>query len=517
MALRSVASHLKPMDTLWIIVILSVLFILGSTRPLPPNDLWWHAKIGSDILETGQVPRQDVYSLTENGQPFYYQSWLAEVLLSVILRLGDVRLLVLVRALIVVGLFAVLMGLSWQASGGDRRAMLPVILAAILLGLGNMTVRPQLFAYPLFIAVFTILWLYMRGGARRAIWFVPVLMIVWVNMHGSFALGLGLIWLICLGEVLSYALPGLAGRPVSDGPGARQQLMTLGMVALLSTGALLVNPRGLEILDYVADLLSDAPSQMIGDEWQPPNPKVGVGQSFYFLLLLGMGVLALARPPLGLTKLLLVFAFAWLAATGKRYIVWFALVSAPILAAALVRFPREDLARWRDRVASIAIGQRLLYGDGSGYPAFRRLAQVLLIISVCAALLLLLFLPDEDVWLTPFTGRGAAEFMAENGLRGRLFNELGRGSTIIWHLGPAQPVFIDPRFELYSLEHFREYLALSRAEPAAEALLSAYDFDLLLLDRIVQSEMIEMIEEQPERWKRVYEDHYTALYQRTRE
>jgi hypothetical protein len=228
-------------------------------------------------------------------------------------------------------------------------------------------------------------------------------------------------------------------------------------------------------------------------------------------------VLALARPPLGLTKLLLVLAFAWLAATGKRYIVWFALVSAPIFAAALVRFPQEDLARWRDRMAHTAIGQRLLYGDGSGYPAFRRLAQVVLIISVCAALLLLLFYPDENVWLTPFTGREAAEFMSENGLQGRMFNELGRGSTIIWHLGPAQPVFIDPRFELYSLEHFQEYLALSKAEPTAEALMSAYDFDLLLLDRVVQSEMIKMIAGQPDSWKQVYEDHYTALYQRTRQ
>ena len=91
-------------------------------------------------------------------------------------------------------------------------------------------------------------------------------MIVWVNLHGSFALGLGLIWLIWIGEILSYALPGLAGRPMLDDVDARRRIRTLGMVALLSTGALLINPRGLEILDYVADLLSDAPSQIMGDE-----------------------------------------------------------------------------------------------------------------------------------------------------------------------------------------------------------------------------------------------------------
>jgi hypothetical protein len=510
-------SRASSIDRLWILVILSFLLVVGSARPLPPNDLWWHARIGSEILDTGHIPRHDVYSLTERGQPFFYQSWLAEVLMASLLRLGDVRLLIFTRALIMVALFGTVMLLCWWASEGNRKATVLATLGAILLGLGNQTVRPQLFAYPIFIAVYALLWLYLRGGARRSVWLIPLLVMIWVNVHGSFALGLGLIWLVFLGELLSLALPKLAGRLPPGRTNAREWLTTLGLIALLSTALILFNPRGLDILGYVADLMTDVPSQTLGAEWQPLDPRAGLGQSFYLLFLLGVATLALARPPVPLTDLFLFLAFAWLGASGLRYVVWFGVVGAPIVAGAWLRFPWDDLVRWRDRLAGRALGQRLLHGDGSGYPGFRRLALAAVILSLLAVTALYLFYPDDDLWLTDRTGSAAVEFMDRNAMHGRLFNELGRGSYVIWRLGPAQPVYIDPRFELYPLEHFQDYLTLSNAKEGAEALLDGYDFDLLLLDRDSQAALVTLLDRQPEHWRRVYEDGTTLLYERLRE
>jgi len=487
---------------------------VGRARPLPPNDLWWHARIGGEILDTGHIPRHDVYSLTERGQPFFYQSWLAEVVMAGLLRLGGLRLLVFTRALIMLALFGTVLLLCWWASEGNGKATVMATLGAILLGLGNQTVRPQLFAYPIFIAVYALLWLYLRGGAKRSVWLIPLLVMIWVNVHGSFALGLGLIWLVFIGGLLSLALPKLAGRLPAWGTNAREWLTTLGLIALLSTALILFNPRGLDILGYVADLMTDVPSQTLGAEWQPLNPRAGLGQSFYLMLLLGVAIFALARPPVPLTDLLLFLAFAWLGACGLRYAVWFGVVGAPVVAGALPRFPWDDLARWRERFARRALGQRLVYGDGSGYPGFRRLALAAVILCLLAVTALYLFYPDADLWLTDRTGTAAVEFMDRNGMRGRLFNELGRGSYVIWSLGPAQPVFIDPRFELYSLEHFQDYLTLSNAKQGAESLLDGYDFDLLLLDRDFQANLVTLLDRQPERWRRAYADSTTLLYER---
>jgi len=502
------------MSRLWILVIVAGLLALGSVRPLPPNDLWWHARIGSDVLASGHVPRHDVYSLTERGQPFFYQSWLAEVLMAGLLHLGGLRLLVFVRALIMAGLFGAVMTLCWWASEGDRRAAVPATLSAILLGFSNQTVRPQLFAYPLFITVYALLWCYRRGRGRWSVWLVPVLIVVWVNVHGSFALGLGLIWLVFLGELLSYALPALGGGWAPTRAEARGRLRTLGLVALLSMVVVLINPRGVGIAGYVSDLLTDAPSQSLGVEWQPLNPTAGLGIIFYPALLFVVAALALARPPVALTDLLLVLAFAWLGASGVRYVVWFGLVSAPALAEALLRLPREDLRRLRDWLVRRPLGQRLIYGDASGYPGFRRVAVAGIIVPLLVVGGLFLFCPDDDLWMTRHTGVAVVDFMEQSGVRGRLFNEITRGSYLIWRLGPAQPVFIDPRFELYPLEHFEAYLALSDAEGDVAALLAEYDFELLLLDREWQAPLVEFVDRQPERWRRVYKDNYALLYQR---
>jgi hypothetical protein len=518
MTLHSLTSRVKAksasIDALWVLVILNFLLIFGCVWQLPPNDLWWHARVGSEILDSGQIPDQDAYSLTERGQPFFYQSWLAEVLMAGVLRLGGVRLLVFVRALITTSLYGTVLLLCWWASGGNRRVVVPTTLGAILLGLGNQTVRPQLFAYPLFIVVYALLRRYLHGHARRSVWLIPVLVVVWVNLHGSFALGLGLIWLVFLSELLSHVLPAVAGRQALLQTSSRERLRTLGWVAVLSTVVLLINPRGLGIVDYVTDLLTDAPSQSLGAEWQPPSPTSGLGQSFYMLFLLGVATFALARPPVALADLMLVLAFAWLAASGVRYVIWFGLVSAPVMAGALLRFPWDDLARWRDRLARAPIGRRLLYGDGSGYPGFRRLSLVVATLSLLAVIALFFLFPEDDLWLTNGTGSAAIEYMERNGLQGRLFNELGRGSYVIWQLGPALPVFIDPRFELYSLEHFEDYLTLSKAKAGARELLTKYDLELLLLDRESQAPLTELVDGQPERWMLVYEDTHTLLYQR---
>ncbi len=514
-----------PMVGLWALVIVAGLLALGSVWALPPNDLWWHVRVGSDILDSGYIPRHDVYSFTEQGQPFFYQNWLAGILMAGLMRLGGVRLLVFARALMMAGLFGAVMLLCWWASKGERQAAIPATLGAILLGVSNQTVRPQLFAYPLFITVYVLLWRYRRGrcpivaadtmgGVGRSVWFIPVLIVIWVNVHGSFALGVGLIGLVLLGELLSAALPIMRGQSVSRPAAARERLRTLALVTLLSVAAVLINPRGVGIIGYVSNLLGSRPVQAFASEWQPPNPTAGLGMLFYPALFLLFAVLALARPSISLTDWLLILAFAWLGVSGVRHIVWFGLVSAPILAETLPRLPKYDLARWRARLTRHPFGRRFIYGRAGGYPAFDWLVMASMVALLLVVGVLLFFYPDDSAWLTNQTGIAAIDFMEQSGTQGKLFNELARGSYVIWRLGPAQTVFIDPRFELYPVKHFEMYRSLSQTEGDVAALLAEYDFELLLLDREWQAPLVAFVDGRSERWVRVYEDDYTLLYQR---
>ena len=101
---------------------------------------------------------------------------------------------------------------------------------------GLATVRPQLFSYVLFTATVLIL----SATADRPVmaWWLPVVVAVWVNLHGGVLAGVAVVVMWFLVE------RGLA--LVSDSP-AR-----LGAVPVfVSVAALLANPWGTAILEFL--------------------------------------------------------------------------------------------------------------------------------------------------------------------------------------------------------------------------------------------------------------------------
>ncbi len=70
-------------EHLWGLVVLMGIFIFINTHPIRPNDFWWHITIGREILTTGTIPKVDVYSYTEAGQPYpsYQMFWLMDTVL----------------------------------------------------------------------------------------------------------------------------------------------------------------------------------------------------------------------------------------------------------------------------------------------------------------------------------------------------------------------------------------------------------------------------------------------------
>src|SRR6266849_2836420 len=53
-------------------------------------DVWWHIKVGQDILRTYHFPTVDPYSFTAAGTPWIAYEWLGEIVLAWMYRLGGV-------------------------------------------------------------------------------------------------------------------------------------------------------------------------------------------------------------------------------------------------------------------------------------------------------------------------------------------------------------------------------------------------------------------------------------------
>src|SRR5438067_5868726 len=182
------------------VVLLGALFVFCFTRPTDP-DWWWHLRTGRLIWEQRAVPAADPYSFTNAGRPWVVHEWLFEALTYLGYRALGFAGLTAVMGLIVVATYS-LHYLLLRALGVGRVLAGVLTLWTHLLAHPGIGMRAHLFSY-LFLAVeLWCLYLY-RSGHRRAVWLFPPLMLLWVNLHGAWIMGLGTLALFILGEWLN--------------------------------------------------------------------------------------------------------------------------------------------------------------------------------------------------------------------------------------------------------------------------------------------------------------------------
>ncbi|MFN8567624.1 MAG: hypothetical protein U0Z44_08915 [Kouleothrix sp.] len=323
---RRVARFTLTLDHVWLAVALLLIALRPLLTPIPPNDFWWHLATGRIIASSGAIPTIDGFSYTRFGQPFFNQGWLAQLLMYMLHQAGGVPLILVVQSLVIALAYGLLLRLCIARSGRLRLSVALLMLVTLPLSFTNWIVRPQSYALPLFAAFLSILSEYRLGRSRR-LWLLPPLMVLWVNIHGSFVLGLALIGLTFVGMALTRAQ-----RPPAP-TGAATRFSALGSLALwgaLTAAAMLLNPRGLEVLGYVRNLLGSNAVTTLVTEWAPPTVRDLEGKIFFLFLMLCGAVLAYARqrPAWPICCWL---ARSWLALGAGRNVVWFGMVATPLL------------------------------------------------------------------------------------------------------------------------------------------------------------------------------------------
>ena len=248
-------------DRLWVVIALALPALLSLLVPLPAVDLAYQVRAGDEILASGALPAVDTWTYTIAGAPWVDQQWLAQVLLALGYRIGGWELLAVARA----GLVVVALGLLLAAlveRGTPTRIAAILTLVAFLLAAPALALRPQLFAIALFAAL---LWLIaVRWWRPWAYLLMPVVVVLWANVHGSFVLA---------PLVLGYAF-------LEDVVAGREWGRAL-LVLLVGTAATLLNPFGLGAWAYAASIGTDPVISGAVSEWQRTSPLTIPGALFY--------------------------------------------------------------------------------------------------------------------------------------------------------------------------------------------------------------------------------------------
>ena len=463
---------------LWLVVVLGAIGVMELVQVPSAVDLAYHLKVGELILAERAVPRTDVLAWTTAGQPWLDQNWGAQVALYGIWRLGGFPLLSVASALCTVAAWALV-----AAAGRRRTANLRVIAGAVLVGYvaaaAGFSARPQMFSLLLFAAE-----LYLLEVARtrpRVALAIPLLMVLWANLHGAFVVGVGLL-------VIEVA----AAVWRRDRPGAGRYLL----VTAASVAALLVNPWGPRVLGYAVSLPANSTVTQVVSEWGPATLRQPAGA--LILVAIGVLVVALVRAPSperAPEQLLRMALLAGLALWTVRAGAWFGL-ALPVALCALARADRAP-------VASAERGVPVLSG---------------LVLALLAGMLVAASPPLRDVLpgsrpelrAAPVA---AAAWLAANPQPGRMFNYQPWGSYLEFRLGPGVPVGFDSRVEVPPADRWARYQAVVAGRWDAERLLDEWRVDHVVTCRRGTPALIELLEASG-RWRLAFSSDDERVYLR---
>lgn len=475
-----------------------------AARVSVDTDTWWHLRAGQWIVEHRTVPQVDPFSYTRQGEAWQYPGWLVEVPMYWIYRVLGPGGLNVWTALMVTLAFVFI----WKTlSGGVFLRAFVMVLAAAASGV-YWAARPYLVTFVLAAAFLWILEDFRWEKDRRAnvrLWLLPVLMILWANSHGGFAVGF-LIWgVYCVAEFVGWVFPRIfhfikKESAQQNAAPAGQRLVRLLLVGILMIIAVSLNPSGPIMLLYPFKTVGISALKDYIQEWQSPDFHSLSVQPFAWLLLLTFGVVGASRRRFAFTDFLLFAGFAYMALMAGRNIALFALVAPMVLT--------------RHAAPLLAAAGRSMGLRGYSAGAVRRgqtvLNSILLGIILIAVLLKVSLVFPESANIKIFQDTlpvEAVNFIRKNHPQGRLFSSYNWGGYLLWAL-PEYPVFIDGRTDLYNDEVINQWLWVVRAENGWQSVLEKWNVHLVLLEPDLK--VVELLPGNG--WHLLYSDQKAVIY-----
>jgi hypothetical protein len=478
---KSIAAFAVPIG----LVQLAVLYAVLAVRPIvgrPDPDFWWHLRVGDDILRHG-IPREDTYSWTMRGEPFVAHEWLSEALIAAVQRGFGYWGNVVIFDLIAIGALAVMAALAMRLGVGSRTiTLLSVVAVAAMLAF--VTVRPQAFTW-LFFSIYVYA-LTVEPDSRRTRIGLPLMMILWANLHLGFTYGL-----VVLGALLAArVIDRLRGRGAD----------VLGAAALLAlcTVATFANPHGPAILTYPFTYLDDREALSMISEWQSP---LTINLTLIPYLLSVLALIAAAWPTLRRSTFhgLLLLGFLGISFGAARNIPFVALLLVPLAGAALQRAPAETNEAAPKRRRRTTMPLRL------AAPLFAGVLVALFAVAVRVA----------DASLSTIGGpndadypHGGAAYAQEHLRDAHIYNHYTWGGYLLW-AAPDVPVFIDGRSDFYGGPFIEDWATIGKLEPGWEELMAEYGIDAAFIN--TGSRLARELRADP-RWEEVFTGRTESIF-----
>ncbi len=489
-------------DLAFLLPIAFLFFVLRGPRTLlTDGDTGWHIRAGDWILKHGQVPYKDLFSFSMPDANWFAWEWGWDVLFSLIHAHGGLGGVVLANV-IVLGLMGVsLYRLVRRNSCND---LLAFALTAVAVAGSSLhwLARPHLVSW-LFVIAFLHIIDRAEGGRRQYLWLCPVLTLFWVNLHGSFFLGIALLF--------TYALGNVARSMAVENGGclriALEHQRGYWGAALACCAVTFVNPYGWHLHEHVWQYLLDSEQLQLIGEYASLSFQAPLSVCFEAFVVLGAwAAFDCFRQGRWGHALTLLFG-AHLGLKSARNVPIFLFMAAPavaaVLSACLLEMQRGALKGRVRRVVS------KLTELGADFRSMERVERLPLMGAGVIVLAGLGLAQIADFDARDFPVKAAATVLAQKP-QARIFTFEQWGDYLIYRF-PERRVFADGRSDMYGTQFVKKWVNAVRADFDWNTELSNGAIDTVLLRT---TNALASVLKQSSDWRVVFDDGVAIVFER---
>jgi len=473
----------------FVVILVVGLFVLAARNVTDP-DVWWHLRTGQLIIENHGLFHADPYSFTRAGQPWVDHEWLSQILIFSLYRVAGWAGLITGFAALTAFTFLLLFlrspGRPYVAGG---MAALGAIAAVPSLG-----VRPQMFTL-LLACVFLVI-LEQSYHRPKLLWWMLPTMLLWVNLHAGYALGIILIAVFWLGDALDHIFGNR--EPMQSAVRFRNlALVGLGCVVIVP-----LNPYGIEMYRYpLATLHSRTMLSYIG-EWSSPDFHQARYLAFLFMMLLTLLLPGVCPRRLCPREFLLLAVMMYAALRSVRHIPIYVLVAVPLISAMVqAALQEKGKAGWFEQSKSLTpiklTANAMLLGSFMIFTGLR----VEHVIQ---------HQPEAEAKEFP---SAAVAFLAHARPSAPIMNHYNWGGYFIWKLYPEYKVYIDGRADVYGDSFMDEFASTYYVKGSSwRSPLQKWGLQTIVLPP--DAPLVTALSDEPG-WERVFSDRLAVVLTRS--
>lgn len=496
----SIKKYIKT-ENVFLFIIIVFIFVFAIQLPGDP-DMGWHLKNGEYLINNHfAFPEVDQYSYTMPNFPVIMHEWLTDVMMYFFYNNFGLVGLTIIFSLISLAAFYI----AVRSFKSTLSYQLVACLLGIIAALPIISIRPQMITLLGLAIIIYIINKYQQDQGTKLIYYLPLIFLFWVNLHGGFSIGLFFIFLFLAIELLKILIKKINQKRrilplmISNYKVYKiKDLLKLGAIFLAAILATYINPYGLKIYYEVFTTIFDTYAKAFINEWAPLNISNPMSHRFVIYAFLYAILLLIGYKRINFNYFIISVVFFIISVSSWRHLPFFLLISAPYWVYLIENLVGKILLNLFKQQWLIVV---LL------------LALVVLINQKMLPLIKVINSPEliAAVFGYPYQ---AVKFLNENSIGERIFNDYNWGGYLIWQ-HPQKKVFIDGRMASWrqilpngkSQEILKEFQIIRNAETGWEEYLNAYQADhaLIYSDTLLARTL------EKNGWQIVYRDNLATI------